>query len=200
MKRQLKQGDQKAAARKAILEAAAAVTVERRGGPITTELVATRARCAKGLVHYHFTTKEALLAEVAARLWGERAEQWRAALAVDDATQAIGTAWTLLQAEATDGLAPAAAWLGMLDDKLVVQSVNNGRTSFVAALSDALAGLLMRMRLQATVPVAELAALLAATTEGLGLRMAGGAAPGDLEPAWAAFWVGLLSLTRTAPR
>ncbi len=200
MKKQPKRDDQKAAARKAILEAAVAATVERRGGPITTELVATRARCAKGLVHYHFTNKEGLLAEVAARLWAERAEAWRTALAVDDATQAISAAWTLLQAEAFDGRAPASAWLGMSNNKLVVQSVNNGRTSFADALTVALEKLLKRMRLQATVPVAELAALLAATAEGLGLRMAGGAKSGDLEPAWAAFWVGLLSLTRTARR
>jgi AcrR family transcriptional regulator len=200
MKRQPKRGDQKAAARQTILEAAVAVTVERRGGPITTELVATRARCAKGLVHYHFTTKQGLLAEVAARLWTDRAEAWQAALAEDDATRAIEAAWTLLQAEASDGRAPASAWLGMSSDKVVVQSVSNCRASFVDALADALEKLLKRMRLQATVPVIELAALLAATAEGLGLRMAGGTRPQDLEPAWAAFWVGLLALTRTAPR
>src|SRR3989304_5753325 len=46
----------------------------RRGGGGTVDEVAREARCAKGLVHYHFKTKAALLAAAAARLGGEAAE------------------------------------------------------------------------------------------------------------------------------
>lgn len=182
-------------ARDAIRGAAVSLAIEKRGGPITTEMVAARARCAKGLVHYHFSTKDTLLADVAQQLWARRAEAWAAALADTDATAAIGAAWTRLRNEAADGSASACAWVGLYGGKSVGRSVNEGRDAFVDALGAALATLLARMGLRATVPVADLAALLAATAEGLGLRLADGVDETRLEQAWAAFWVGLLSLT-----
>jgi len=191
-----KQSRQKAEARKAILNAAVAVTVERRGRQVTTSLVAERADCAKGLVHYHFSTKEALLAEVATRLWSERATRWQAALAAADGKGALEAAWNLVQAEAGDGRASALAQLGLMDGKLIAQSVSAGRTAFTEALSAAVQRLLARMGLEVSVPAAELAALLAATVEGLSMGLAGGTSAAELEPAWAAFWVGLLALTR----
>jgi AcrR family transcriptional regulator len=195
-----KRSDQKAEARKAILDAAVAVTIERRGRQVTTSLVAERASCAKGLVHYHFSTKERLLAEVAARLWSERAASWRAALGAGDAKRALEAAWNLLQAETTDGRASAIAQLGLMDGKLITQSVNTGRAAFTDVLATTVPKLLARMELEASVPAPELAALLAATAEGLSMRLAGGTSAADLEPAWAAFWVGLLALTRPTRR
>lgn len=191
-----KRSNQKAEARKAILDAAVAVTIERRGRQITTSLVAERADCAKGLVHYHFSTKEALLAEVATRLWAQRAASWRSALGAADGKGAIEAAWNLLQAEALDGRASAIAQLGLMDGKLVAQSVSDGRATFTKTLATGVPGLLARMGLEVSVPAPELAALLAATVDGLSMALAGGTSAAELEPAWAAFWVGLLALTR----
>jgi hypothetical protein len=50
----------------------------------------------------------------------------------------------------------------------------------------------------ATVPPSEIATLVASLIDGLGWRLATGEAPEQVEPAWAAFWAAILSLTRPA--
>lgn len=183
-------------ARAEILEAAILELRDRRGGDVTVESVAKRAGCAKGLVHYHFKRKDQLLSAVAARLWSDRAAAWERTLRGDDPKRAINAAWKLLSDEAADGITIVCAALGMRSEELVVQSVSSGRSAFAGALTDGVSALLARMGLEATVHAEELGMLLAATAEGLGLHLGGGARRKDLEQAWAAFWVGLLGLTR----
>lgn len=183
--------------RQAILDAAAALLRERRTGDVTMEEVAKRAGCAKGLVHYHFKRKDQLLAATATRLWHDRSSAWTVALNARDPKSAIGAAWELLRNEASDGTAAACTALGLRQDELVVQSVNKGRGAHSKDVTQALDGLLGRMGLTPTVPASELGTLLAATAEGIAAQLGSGAPPDELEQAWAAFWVGLLSLTRT---
>ena len=54
----------KEATRKAILDATEALLMLRGAHTLTIDAVAREARCAKGLVHYHFRTKGQLLVEV----------------------------------------------------------------------------------------------------------------------------------------
>lgn len=183
-------------ARATILEAAVALLRERRGAEITTDDVARRAACAKGLVHYHFKRKDQLLAAAAARLWEARTQEWRRALAHSDPKAAISAAWELLASESSSGSAGACATLGTRPEELVVQSVNAGRADFSRALAAALGQLLDRMQLEPGIPLGELGALLAAIVEGIGLQLGSAADRAELDQAWAAFWVGLLSLTR----
>lgn len=182
--------------RKAILDAASGLLRERRTGDVTTDEVAKRAGCAKGLVHYHFKRKDQLLAASATSLWEGRAGAWTEALSGRDPGAAIGAAWKQLRSEASDGTAAACTALGLRHDELVVQSVNTGRGGFAKAVTQSLDGLLGRMRLTPTVPASELGTLLAATAEGISMQLGSGAPEAELEQAWAAFWVGLLSLTR----
>ena len=181
--------------RNTILEAATALVRERRSGEVTTEDVAKRAGCAKGLVHYHFKRKDQLLAAVATRLWDGRSNGWASALDAPDPKKSIGNAWSLLRSEASNGTAAACAALGLRNDELVVQSVNSGRASFSKSMTNAVDRLLGGMGWAPTVPASELGTLLAATAEGIGLQLGSGADAVELEQAWAAFWVGLLSLT-----
>jgi AcrR family transcriptional regulator len=182
-----------ARSRDAILEAAVAEVLHWRGADLTTDAVAARVGCAKGLVHYHFRTKEQLLAAVAAKLWASRQEAWGSTLKTADAKDSIAAAWGTLLEEGRDGTALAAATLGARREQLVVQSVNDGRDEMAASLTSSVRDLLTGLQLRTSVPAEDLSALLLATIEGLGLRIAGGADPVRLEPAWAAFWAGLLS-------
>jgi len=183
-------------ARASILGAAVDLLRKGRGTNITTDQVAARAGCAKGLVHYHFKKKDQLLAAAAAHLWQVRTASWTTALGHKGSRDAIGRAWGVLVAESEDGTAAACAVLGMHAEHLVVRSVSTARADFSRQVAAALRGLLAGLGLEPSVPIPELGALLVATVEGLGLQLGSGARAEDLEPAWSAFWAGLLSLTR----
>jgi len=179
-----------------ILDATVALLRERRTGDVTTEEIARRAGCAKGLVHYHFKGKPQLLVGAAERLWNARSTAWTEALGMGDPQAAIGAGWRLVTAEAADGTAAACAAIGLGNDELVVRSVSASRRAFASALTGATSTLLGRMGLAPSVPASELGTLLAATIEGIALQLGSGAEADELEQAWAAFWVGLLALTR----
>jgi AcrR family transcriptional regulator len=149
-------------------------------------------------VHYHFKTKDALLATVAARLWSDRAQDWREALSKREPSEALDTAWSLLIAESADGRLAASASLGLSRSDLAGRAVKEGRAGLQRALTDGVVHLFEHMARTAAVPPTELAALLAALIDGLGLQLASGERPEQLEPAWAAFWAAVMSLTRPA--
>lgn len=186
-----------ASAQTGILEATVRLLCERRGADITMDEVARAAGCAKGLVHYHFKRKDQLLVAAAASMWEQRTGAWRRALGSNDAKASINAAWSLLIADSSSGTVAACAALGMRKEELVVQSVNSGRATFARGVTEELLQLLNRMGLEATVPIGELGTLLAAIVEGIGLQLGSGVDREKLEQAWAAFWVGLLSLTRS---
>lgn len=180
----------------AILDATVALLQERRTGSVTTEEIAKRSGCAKGLVHYHFKGKEQLLAGAAARLWSARAAAWTETLGTSDPQASITAGWRLLRSEASSGTAAACVAIGLGSHELVVQSVNGARGAFITALTDGVRTILRRMGLAPSVPARELGTLLAATIEGIALQLGSGANADELEQAWAAFWVGLLTLTK----
>lgn len=185
------------AAKARILDAALRVITADPGARATVDQIARAAGCAKGLVHYHFKTKEMLLAQVAARIWSERAQAWRAALSRPDPGEALDTAWILLQAESRNGRLAATAALGLGEPKIAGQSVRAGRAELVRSLADGLVKLFEHMACAAAVPPSEIAALLAAMIDGLGLQLASGEEAERLEPAWSGFWAAILSLTRS---
>jgi AcrR family transcriptional regulator len=194
MAKATRQGESEA--RGTILDATTALLRERRTGNVTTDEVAKRAGCAKGLVHYHFKRKDQLLAAAAARLWDERSTAWSAALGGADPKASINAAWDQLRAEASSGTAAVCVALGLGSDELVVQSVNSARSALARSMTTSIGSLLGRMGLEPSVPASELGTLLTATAEGIAMQLGSGAKAADLEQAWAAFWVGLLSLTR----
>lgn len=196
MKRAARSGTSSTDARAAILEAAVDLLRSRRGTDITTDEVAQKAECAKGLVHYHFKGKDQLLAAAAERLWRQRTDAWTEALGLESPNAAIRQAWEIMVAESSNGIAASCASLGMRSEQLVVQSVSTGRSEFSRGVAAALGRLLALLSLEPSVPVRELGALLAATAEGIGLQLGSGVAEDEMEQAWSAFWAGLLSLTR----
>lgn len=187
-------------AQASILSAAIAELRSRRGAGITIDAVARRAGCAKGLVHYHYKTKSQLLSAAAKQMWLDRANAWTRALGDPDPGKGISGGWKLLLDESKSATGSVCAALGMHGDELVGRSVSEGRAEFSRSLARSVDTLVGRMGLEPTVPARELGTLLAATVEGIELQLGAGAEHRELEQAWAAFWVGMLALTRTRGR
>ena len=184
-------------ARSSILDAAERLL--RRGGAGTIDQVARDARRAKGLVHYHFRTKGALLAAVAARLGDRRRHAWAAAFAADTPDAAIAHSWDLLQREHRAG--ELRAWIALCaePDPVTGHSVSKEIDAFAAEITVATGRLLTSLELQATVPVAEIGRYLAAVIQGVSFQLAAGGPPEELQGAYSAAWLGALSLARPAP-
>jgi hypothetical protein len=70
--------------------------------------------------------------------------------------------------------------------------------SFSTAIAEAAHRLLKELGLAPTVPSEELGLLLAGVVHGMGLQLASGTEPQRLQGAYAAAWLGVLSLTQPA--
>ena len=94
------------------------------------------------------------------------------------------------------------AWtsLAASHERVTLQLVSNGLERFADTLASSISGLLRDMELASTVTADELGKLLAAGVQGLGLHLAAGVDPDDLEGAYAALWAGILGLTRPEGR
>ncbi|HWP38198.1 MAG TPA: helix-turn-helix domain-containing protein [Gemmatimonadales bacterium] len=185
-------------ARGAILSAAERLLRKRGVGIPTLEAVAREASCAKGLVNYHFSSKRDLLAAVVERMGDERALRWSEAFTAPSAEAAIRATWDLILAERRDGRSAAWAALRAEVAKETVQAVNSQTVRFATTLSDGALKLLKALGLEPAVAAAELGWYLAAVVQGTEVLLSVGAAATELEGAYAAAWLGILSLTRSA--
>lgn len=180
--------------KESILNAARAAIMEQGAHRVTVDGVAGRAGCAKGLVHYHFKTKRGVLEQVAERLVEERCLAWRNALSSASPREAIKRAWALLADESDQGT--VLAWTSLLgpEGPLADRTTRDSLTRFAQELSSSTERLFARTGLSPTIPAQEVGWLLGAVIHGMGLQLEGGADPGDLEGAFAAAWLGVLSL------
>lgn len=168
----------------------------RRGGSLTVDQVAVAAQCAKGLVHYHYQTKGALLAAAASRLAERRRARWSGAFRAATPAVAISQSWELLVSESRDGTLRAWFALCAEPDEVTGRTVRKEVGSFGAAIALATDSLVAELGLTPTVSIQELGLLLAAVVHGTGLQLEAGVSPASLQGAYAAAWLGVLSLTR----
>jgi AcrR family transcriptional regulator len=161
-------------------------------------VIAREARCAKGLVTYHFGGRDQLLAAVAADLLGQRVEAWRRALSAESIDTVIAQVTDLLSGEAADGFWLAWIRLSAEDSKLTVQTVNNHWSVFAELVSASITSLLADQGLEPSVPAGEFGQMIAAGFQGLGLQAFNGAGREAIDGAHAALWAATLSLTSPA--
>ena len=151
----------------------------------TVEEVANRAHCAKGLVNYHYRSKNDLLKTAAETLRDDRAAKRRAA-AVNPGSQALDRLWATLVEEVETGW--FAAWTSLLGADAPFRkaaSENPAETgAFAKALSHSL-GLGDQL-----VPRA---ALIQAALDGLQLRLLQGVPTGETQEAYHRFWLTALA-------
>ena len=147
----------------------------------TVEEVANRAHCAKGLVNYHYRSKQELLTLAAETIRDDRCARRLAAVQASG-SRALDRLWETLIQEVETGW--FAAWLSLLaaDDPLRKAAASRAEESgrFAAALSHSL-GL-------GDVLVAE-STLIQAALDGLELRLLEGATPSETEEAYHRFWL-----------
>ncbi|HXV87246.1 MAG TPA: TetR/AcrR family transcriptional regulator [Gemmatimonadales bacterium] len=180
---------------RAAIGAAALRLLRRQGRLPTLDAIAAEARCAKGLVNYHFPSKQALLASVADSLGAERRRRWENALAGSTPEAAISATWDLVQAESREGIALAWRTLGGAAVGATDHTVSLQATAFGQGLAQALTAMLKAAGWRARVPVAELGWCLAAVTDGIERLLDLGVDPRELQGAYAAAWLGLLSVS-----
>ena len=183
-------------ARETILQSAEGLVKERGASAVTVEAVAKAAGSAKGLVHYHFKTKLGLLGAVMERIAQSRTREWLAALEPGSPQSAAERSWNLLTDESVNGVTLAWHTLLQSGDVFVDQSVKNIVNKFSRALGDAFVRLLKEdMHLAPTVPNEEVGWLMTAVIDGIGMQLLAGASEQELQGAYAAAWLGVLSLT-----
>jgi len=168
----------------AILAAAIEVVALHGLNNWTVEEVANRARCAKGLVNYHYRSKQDLLVQVAETIRDDRAAR-RLAAVQSSGAQALDRLWETLTLEMESGWFAARISLLATDGPLraAVGSTTPSSKAFALALGRALDlgdKLLPRVR------------LIEATLDGLQLGMLQGATPAAAEEDYHRFWLTVL--------
>jgi len=181
-------------ARKAIMQAAESLVRTRGARGLTIDAVARMAGCAKGLVHYHYKTKKGLLEAVGQHVASQRTKRWRTAFAAPDARSAIDRSWQLLTKESDEG--HLRAWLSLFEAGSILpdQTVSDAHATFSATLGDAVTEMIEGLGLRLSISPAEVGWHLGSVVNGMGLQLLSGADRDTLEGAYAAAWLGILSL------
>ena len=158
----------------------------------TVEEVANRAHCAKGLVNYHYRSKQELLSRSAETLRNDRSARRLAAVG-SLGTTALDRLWAALVQEVESGW--FAAWISLLatDGPLRAAAAERPADSeaFAVQVGRSL-GLGEERR--------ERASLLQAGLDGLQMRLLQGASTGETEEAYHRFWLAALPDGRSVGR
>lgn len=177
-----------------LLETASRLLRERGASRVSIAAVAEAAGCAKGLVHYHFKNKQNLWAAVAHHIAVDRANRWSTALSANTASDAVADSWKLLTEESVDGSARAWFSISGPDTPVPGHAVSAVESLFLREISESLDALFQRLGVRLRVPLDEVAALLVSVIDGIGLQLLRADRAPQLENAYAAAWLGILSL------
>lgn len=170
--------------KEAILGAAIEVVAIHGLNNWTVEEVANRARCAKGLVNYHYRSKQDLLIQVAETIRDDRSAR-RLASVQSSGAKALDRLWETLVREVESGWFGARLSLLATDGPLraAAGSAPKSAGAFALALGKALElgdHLLPR------------ASLIEATLDGLQLGLLQGVSPAAMEEDYHRFWLTVL--------
>jgi AcrR family transcriptional regulator len=183
-------------ARETILNAATKILLQRGAERMTIAAVATEAGCAKGLVNYHFKTKDGLLAQTISELAAKRADSWREAFDAPTPDDVIESTWHLIRSEAQQGVAQALASSHSCPGDQTERAVRQIYADFANEIGAVVTRMLKGVGLESRYPDGQLGAVAAAMIQGIGLQLAAGANEGEMENAYAVGWLGLLQLTQ----
>ena len=163
---------------------------------IRLDQVADEAGCAKGLVTYHFNSKDGLIHAATEEILRTNAADWQHALRADSFEAVVRQTWRTLAAEVRDGHWRAWLSLAASKDRVIIQLVSNHVVRFGDTLRQAAESQIRTMGLEPTVSTEELGQFLAAGLLGLGVQLATGVKPETLEGAHSAMWAAVLGMTR----
>jgi AcrR family transcriptional regulator len=185
-----------------IAEAACALVQDAGIADLTIADVGRRAGVSSALVHYHFNTKQDLLAAASERLAARRTEGRTAALSSASGLAALDTLWAALSSG--PGAEAERAWsdLALLArrDDAVRQTLAAQRRVERAAFAQSLPRLFLDL---GTVPTAswdETAAMVLLFLDGVALALAEGGAADEVRAAYDAFWLVLVAAGQARER
>jgi len=176
-----------------ILEAAARVLADQGGTGMSMADVAAAAGVSKGLIHYHYRDKDALLARLAAWLVDAVEARERAALAGVAPSAAIDALWRWLEYELALGDIRALLELARLREGDAPVAAREAAVRRRALATTTVAALYETLALRPRVPVEMLADVFVAFVDGLALDAVQGPTEGH-RVAYDVFWLAMLSL------
>jgi len=182
--------------------AAACETLAAHGlSALTVARVANAARVSSALVHYHFATKQRLLAAAAEQLAARRTAGRTGPLGSGSGLSSLDTLWLNLSAGAERGAERAWHDLVLLarHDADIRASLARERGRERAATAAALPRLLAGLGSRPSIPADELAAVVIGFLDGTVLALAAGASRDEVRAAYDAFWLALVTLGQAAP-
>ena len=185
-----------------IAEAACALVQDAGIADLTIADVGRRAGVSSALVHYHFNTKQDLLAAASERLAARRTEGRAAALSGASGLAALDALWAALSAG--PGFEAERAWndLALLarHDASVRRTLAAQRRVERATFVQSLPRLFLDL---GTVPTAswdETAATILLFLDGVALALAEGGAADEVRAAYDAFWLVLVAAGQSRER
>ena len=185
--------------RDTIVEAACALLTSVGLDRITVARVAKEARVSSALVHYHFATKQRLLAAAAGALATRRAERRVAALASARGMSSLDDLWGSL--DPLDSVERAAPDLTLLarQDRGVASAVRRARQEEQARIAAVLPAVLESLGARVPIPPEELAATVRMFLDGAAAALVAGDPPEDVRASYDAFWLALVALGQATP-
>lgn len=167
-----------------ILNAATTVLIQRGLNGWTVDEVARKAECAKGLVNYHYRSKQQLLERIAELL---REDRWVKRIAATRKPKPLDLLWQTLIDEVSSGR--FSAWLSLLAAGEKLRQSARTPLQLAETLCRTLGESLgLGDQLESHGP------LVAAALDGISLRLLEGADPSTLEEVYHRFWLTLLEM------
>jgi AcrR family transcriptional regulator len=187
--------------RDSIIDAACSAIIAVGIARLTVAEVAGRAGVSSGLVHYHFRTKQQVLAAACERLAARRGANRAAALAADGLA-ALDALWSALQTGAESAAERACTDLALLGrrDADVRRTLSAQRRGEQRALAARLPGLLASLGSAPAATPEETAALLVQFLDGAALTLASGTPAAEVRAAYDAFWLVLVTAGQARAR
>lgn len=155
--------------------------------------VADAAGVSKGLIHYHFHDKDALLAHVVEWTAAGLVTRERAALAGAPSARAVDALWEWLDAELRAGRLRVLIELSHEPGQVVRAAVQEGAQARRAAAADSIDTLFRRLSLKPRIPVPLLAGVTVAFIDGLAMESAIDA-QANLRVSFDVFWLAMLNM------
>lgn len=170
--------------REAIVEAIVAVLTDGKLTDWTVDSVAVKVKCAKGLILYHFGSKESLLLQAAERVRENHGARRVQAVQGLKGTQALDRLWGQLAKEVQSGA--FGLWVTLVGHEPTRKAASRTAAhdqSLIAAAAEALG----------IPPETGALTLAPAALDGFGLELLQGRPPADVRDRYDAFWLGVLS-------
>ena len=168
----------------------------------TVGRVAAAAGVSTALVHYHFSTKQALLAAAAGQLATTWATGAAEAFGHGAGLETLDRLWETLQRRAESGEERACAELRLAGgaDRALAVALEEPRAGVREAIARRLPALLRELGSAAPAEGEELAAAIAAVLDGAALARATGRPAGEVRAAYDAFWLVLIAAGQSGRR